>query len=122
MMLSDHQLLFESLPSAVLISDLNTGQILDCNQAAEKLLKGLLLSLGAQPLRTHDLLALLEEARRLTSIPVPDAVASACVILNPYSVEVRYPDDDWMPTLDDAREARQTAESVLVWIREMIPS
>ena len=49
-----------------------------CQQAAEKLLKGLLLSLGAQPLRTHDLLALLEEARRLTSIPVPDAVASAC--------------------------------------------
>ena len=93
-----------------------------CQQAAEKLLKGLLLSLGAQPLRTHDLLALLEEARRLTSIPVPDAVASGCVILNPYSVEVRYPDDDWMPTLDDAREARQAAESVLVWIREMIPS
>lgn len=93
-----------------------------CQQAAEKLLKGLLLSLGAQPLRTHDLLALLEEARRRTSIPVPDAVASACVILNPYSVEVRYPDDDWMPTLDDAREARQAAECVLVWIREMIPS
>lgn len=42
-----------------------------CQQAAEKLLKGLLLSLGAQPLRTHDLLALLEEARGLTSIPVP---------------------------------------------------
>ena len=38
-------------------------------------------------------------------------------LLNPYSVEVRYPDDAWMPTLDDATEARQAAQEVLNWMQ-----
>ncbi len=61
-------------------------------------------------------------ARKLTSIPVPDAVVSGCVILNPYAVEVRHPDDAWLPILGDALEARKAAESVRAWIQEIIPS
>ncbi len=86
-----------------------------CQQAAEKLIKGVLVSLGAEPSRTHDLLALLETIRSLAAAEVPEPVTSSCVVLNPYAVEIRYPDDDWTAEPEDAREARQAAETVRNW-------
>lgn len=91
-----------------------------CQQAAEKLLKALLVHLGTQPTRTHDLLALLEEVRRYSTTIVPDDVENSSVILNPYAVEVRYPDDESNPTLEDSKEARQAAERVGKWVRRLI--
>ena len=42
--------------------------------------------------------------------------------LTPYAVAARYPDDDFdMPTIEDAREARQCAERVLTWLRKECP-
>jgi len=86
-----------------------------CQQAAEKLIKGVLISFGAEPSRIHDLLALLETVRSLAAAEVPEPVTSSCVVLNPYAVEIRYPDDDWAAEPEDAREARQAAETVLTW-------
>ncbi len=88
-----------------------------CQQAAEKYLKALLVSLGAQPPRTHDLLALLQESRTYLTTPPRDTVEKACAILNPYGVEVRYPDDQSDPTAEDSSEARQAAEAVRQWVR-----
>ena len=92
-----------------------------CQQAAEKLLKAVLAAKGVPPPRTHDLLLLLEMI-----IPVaPDAenIRDCLVILTPYSVAMRYPDDDGLnvPTLTDAREARQCAEHVLNQLNSQLP-
>jgi HEPN domain-containing protein len=87
-----------------------------CQQAAEKLLKGLLVSLGGGTPRVHDLLALLDLIGALSISAVPEAVRAACVILTPYAIEIRYPDDAWSPTLEDAREARDMTQSVCDWV------
>ena len=43
-------------------------------------------------------------------------------LLTPYSVAARYPDDDAdIPSLEDAREARQCAERIVAWVRETSP-
>jgi len=35
----------------------------------------------------------------------------------PYAVGVRYPDEFFMPTREDAYEARQAAQDVLEWLK-----
>ncbi len=87
-----------------------------CQQAAEKFLKGLAVFQGAVAPRIHDLLALLDEISSLRALAVPESVRAACVILNPYAIEVRYPDDAWTPSLEDAREARQMAQVIRDWV------
>lgn len=91
-----------------------------CQQAAEKYLKALLASLGVQPGRTHDLMALLQNARTYLTTAPAEGVEDACVILNPYSIEVRYPDDESNPTAADSQEARGAAETVRRWVRAII--
>ena len=91
-----------------------------CQQAAEKLLKALLVFLNMQPPRTHDLLALLQEARTYLTTPAPEAIENCCVVLNPYAIEIRYPDDESNPTLEDSNEARRAADLVYTWIRALI--
>jgi HEPN domain-containing protein len=39
----------------------------------------------------------------------------------PYSVEIRYPDDWYMPSEQDAREARDAADEVFVWLKNALP-
>jgi HEPN domain-containing protein len=91
-----------------------------CQQAAEKHLKALLASLGIQPSRTHDLLALLQDIRNYIATPPTAEIEEACVILNPYAVEVRYPDDGTNPTDADSKEARHAAETVRLWVRGLV--
>ena len=92
-----------------------------CQQAAEKYLKALLVSVGVQPSRTHDLLALLQEIRTYLGNPPSSEIEKSCVILNPYEVEVRYPDDESNPTAEDCKEARQAADTVRHWVRDIVP-
>jgi HEPN domain-containing protein len=92
-----------------------------CQQAAEKYLKALLASLGAPSGRTHDLMALLQDARTYLATAPPEEVENACIILNPYSIEVRYPDDESDPTTTDSMEAREAAETVRRWVRSIVP-
>jgi HEPN domain-containing protein len=93
-----------------------------CQQAAEKLLKGLLVFLGGETPRVHDLLALLDQIGSLLTSAIPEAVRAACVVLNPYAIEIRYPDDTWSPTLEDAREARDMAQKVRDWVVSIVGS
>ncbi len=91
-----------------------------CQQAAEKLLKAVLIANTINPPRTHDLMLLLENI-----LPIAPSVAllrSPLAILMPYAVEIRYPDDWFIPSLDDTREAREMAAQVLEWAQRTFPN
>jgi len=90
-----------------------------CQQAAEKLLKAYLVCIGQAPPVTHDLLLLLE--RVLPSSPEAEELRDSLILLMPYAVEVRYPDDWFMPSAEDAQEARDAAEAAANWLREARP-
>lgn len=92
-----------------------------CQQAAEKLLKAVLASKGVPPPRTHDLLLLLEMI--IPFAPNAEELRDCLAILMPYSVAMRYPDDDGLnvPGLTDAREARQCADRVLNRLANQLP-
>ena len=86
-----------------------------CQQAAEKLLRAYLVARGIQPPFTHDLLLLLEEV--LPYWAAVETLRDDLALLMPYAVGVRYPDELFMPTREDAYEARQAAQDVLEWLR-----
>jgi len=87
-----------------------------CQQAAEKCLKACLVSVGEPPPITHDLLLLLEKI--LPSNRAVESLRDQLALLMPYAVEIRYPDDWFMPSEEDSREAR---EAVLEWLRKVRP-
>jgi len=90
-----------------------------CQQAAEKLLKAYLVGNGEQYPLTHDLLLILEKI-----LPINcevDVLRDSCAILTPYAVEIRYPDDWYMPSEKDAKEAREAANKVLSWLENALP-
>jgi len=75
-----------------------------CQQAAEKLLKAFLVLHESEYPLTHNLFVILEEILKFDKSA--DFLRESLAVLNPYSVEVRYPGDAWMPTMEDAEEAR----------------
>ncbi len=89
-------------------------------QAAEKMLKGLLVFRGVQPRKTHDLLELLEES--LAFEPRVDALRADCLLLNPYSVEVRYPQPFPAPNEQEGRAAVEAAERIAAIVRLCLPA
>jgi HEPN domain-containing protein len=90
-----------------------------CQQAAEKLLKAYLAYMGESPPITHDLLLLLE--RVLPSSPAAETLRDDLAVLMPYAVEIRYPDDWFMPSAKDTAEARAAAEAVVGWLKKSKP-
>ena len=89
-----------------------------CQQAAEKLLKAFLVACGREYPTTHNLFAILEKV--LEFDPTAESLRQALAMLNPYSVEVRYPGDAWMPTPDDATQARQAAQEVYDFVQSKL--
>ena len=90
-----------------------------CQQAAEKLLKAYLTAYGQTPPHTHDLLLLLESI--LPFSVDAERLRDSLALLMPYAVEIRYPDDWFQPSLEDAQEARGAAEQVFIWIQTVLP-
>jgi HEPN domain-containing protein len=90
-----------------------------CQQAAEKLLKAFLVGKGRTYPITHDLLAILENI--LPTNSEAERLRDDLALLTPYAVEVRYPDDFYMPSLLDAREAREAADRVKQWLETAAP-
>jgi len=86
-----------------------------CQQAAEKLLKAFLILRESKYPLTHNLFVILEEILKYDSSA--DNLRESLAILNPYSVEVRYPGDAWMPSIEDTKEARQAAQEILEWMQ-----
>lgn len=90
-----------------------------CQQAVEKLLKSFLVgNKQAYPI-THDLFLILEKVLLLNK--EAEQLRDALAILMPYAVEIRYPDDWFMPSKQDAKEARDAADKVLQWFKGTMP-
>lgn len=102
---------------AALDNDITNTTCFHAHQAAEKSLKAVLISLGAETPRVHDLLFLLEQTR--THKPELSRLSSACKFLNKFYISTRYPDvfpgtlQEGLPTAEDAKAAVEYAENVL---------
>lgn len=75
-----------------------------CQQSAEKYLKAFLINRGTTPRRIHSLEALLTDCTAFD--PTLLSLLPEVRIIDPYSVEFRYPGD--FATKEDAREAVTT--------------
>ncbi len=91
----------------------------DAQQAAEKSLKALLLSLGANAPRTHSIGYLLNMIERNCDIPIPHRVRDA-VVLSDYAVTTRYPGDYECVSEEEYRLAVELADAVWTWVTSVI--
>lgn len=91
-----------------------------CQQAAEKFLKAYLVGNGQEYPFTHDLFLILEKILSFNS--EVDELRDSLAILMPYAVEVRYPDDWYMPSDEDAKEAREAVNKVRDWLENALPN
>jgi HEPN domain-containing protein len=91
-----------------------------CQQAAEKILKAYLIANQKPYPITHDLFLLLEQIIQFDSDA--ERLRDTLALLAPYAVEIRYPDDYFMPTTQDASEARRAAAEVYEWLKSVCPA
>lgn len=85
---------------------------------AEKYLKALLVALGVEPPRTHDLGVLREIASE--RYPQVNDLQEACEHLTPFAVQTRYPLFEPPISAEDASQAMSRSEEVCELIRELI--
>ena len=88
-------------------------------QAAEKMLKALLVCHGVTPPKTHDLLFLLGQCISLG--PALEALAEDCRHLNAYSVHTRYPGLDIAMDETEGRSGLAAVERVCAAISSRLP-
>ena len=91
-----------------------------CQQAAEKLLKAYLIVNGLSYPISHDLILILEKI--LIQNRNAEILRDDLALLMPYAVEILYPDDWFMPSEEDAKEAREAVSRVMAWIQYEIPN
>jgi HEPN domain-containing protein len=87
-------------------------------QAAEKALKAIFVSLKLPFPRTHNLDRLLALLAR-TGLHPPETAAKAG-LLTPYATEIRYPGLSLVTTKEDYEEALIIAESVVLWAEDIV--
>ncbi len=89
-----------------------------CQQAAEKYLKAYLVFLGISFKKTHEI------GKLITMCEKKDKDISALKEesdkLTDYAVDIRYPDEFAVPTLDEAEEALEIAKNVKGFVLERI--
>jgi HEPN domain-containing protein len=84
-----------------------------CQQAVEKYLKMFLVSKGDEPVITHNISILVTSCARYE--PAFKELGRYD-FLTGYAVSLRYPDDFYMPEVDEAREALVAAKEVRVFV------
>ncbi len=87
-------------------------------QAAEKALKAFLVAKGETPPRSHDLVFLVsrcESHDAALGVLVP-----SCERLTYYGVHVRYPEDIYEPTENEARDLAEFASNIVALIRSRL--
>ncbi len=96
--------------------------IYHCQQAAEKAVKGYLVSRGVTPDKTHDVRNLTLRASRLE--PKFNQFINLAAVLTPYAWEFRYPGDlaEVYPTPEEFDEASQHAQSIYDFVLTLIPA
>lgn len=90
-----------------------------CEQAAEKLLKAVLVAADIEPPKTHDLIQLCKKCTELDG--AYGDLADACIELSPYGVQVRYPSNLDLNE-DDMRYALKLCRQMDTAIREKLRS
>ncbi len=90
-----------------------------CQQAAEKLLKAYLIANKTTYPISHDLILILEKIILLDHSA--EVLRDDLALLMPYAVEIRYPDDYFMPTAEDAKEAREATSHIMSWFNNTTP-
>lgn len=104
--ISKHELSFPE-------DEISTGPVcFHCQQLVEKLLKAYLVSKNIDFTWTHDLEFLLELCLRQDS----DFEELNIGNLKSYAVEVRYPDEFYVPSIEEAQECFKIAELVKSFI------
>lgn len=88
-----------------------------CEQAAEKLLKAVLVAADIEPPKTHDLIQLCKKCTELDG--AYGDLADACIELSPYGVQVRYPSNLDLNE-DDMRYALKLCRQMDTAIREKL--
>jgi len=92
-----------------------------CNQlhqAVEKGLKGLLVYYGEDPPKTHDLFNLLSRLEHY--VDITDDILDKTLLIDRYSVNIKYPGDYTPVTIEEFEEALATVENYMVWIKHLI--
>jgi HEPN domain-containing protein len=87
-----------------------------CQQAVEKGLKALLISRNQEINRTHDLSLLLKLCGSIYG-PMQELSGLDLDSLSRYAADIRYPDDFYMPDVEEMRQALALAQKVIVIIR-----
>lgn len=90
-----------------------------CQQAAEKFLKSYLVAKRRPYPISHDLVLILEKILPLDASA--EVLRDDLALLVPYAVEIRYPDDCFMPTAEDAKEAREAVLKVESSLKKSLP-
>ncbi|OHD54621.1 MAG: hypothetical protein A2014_07360 [Spirochaetes bacterium GWF1_49_6] len=88
------------------------GVCFHCQQCAEKSFKAFLISKNSIFPRTHDLESLLKQCIVIDS--TFEQIETG--MLTGYAIEVRYPDDFYLPDIPEAREAYRIAKTVYEFI------
>jgi len=89
----------------------------DCQQSAEKALKGLIVHLGLTPHKTHFFGKLFEELSKRLELP---SWSEDVFELNDYAVSTRCPDDFKEISIDEYKRAVDLAERVYNWVVEIM--
>ena len=91
-----------------------------CQQAAEKYLKGFLAWRRMPFAKSHDLLELLKRVRQATNVDA-EMLATHLLLLDPYSVSVRYPQEyEDEPDEAEVQEAVEATYAVRAWVRSRL--
>ena len=90
----------------------------DCEQAVEKTLKALLVSIDVSFPRTHSISHLIELIED-HNIIVPDEIMDS-ISLTAYAVSTRYPGDFEPVDEQEYQEVLETAKKVFDWVRKKI--
>ncbi|MBM2813287.1 MAG: hypothetical protein HW421_49 [Ignavibacteria bacterium] len=88
-----------------------------CQQAVEKYMKAYLVSKEIAPDKTHKLEILLTQCMGFE--PSFEEIQNV-KYLTEYAVELRYPDDFYVPSVEEAREAYEMAEKVKNFVLNLL--
>ena len=86
-------------------------------QCAEKYFKAFLTSRLVKPPRTHDISVLNKECIK---IDPSFHILENMTYLSDFAIQTRYPDDFYMPSLEDMQRAIESAQEVKAFILEKI--
>ncbi len=88
-------------------------------QCVEKLLKAYLIFHGKEIRKTHDIAELIEICKEVNP-EFEELLKWDVDKLTKYAVEIRYPDDMYFPTFEEAEEARKLADKAKEFIIEKL--